>query len=305
MVSQSFSRTIVELYGAEGEAWLARLPALIAACERRWSLTVRPPFPNLSYNYVAPAVQSGSRDVVLKVGVPNPELLTEMAALRLYDGRGMVRLLEADAAQGVMLLEWLRPGTLLVEVSEDEQATAVAAQVMQQMWRPLPPEHAFPSVADWAGGLRKLRPHFGGGTGPFPPRLVEMAETLFAELLASSAEPVLLHGDLHHFNILAATRRPWLAIDPKGVAGEPAYESGALLRNPMPQIATEPDLERLLARRVDQLAELLAMDRQRIAGWGVAQAVLSAWWRVEDHGHGGQAALACAEALAKVGRLAS
>jgi streptomycin 6-kinase len=309
MVSQTFTNTIVELYGAEGEAWLARLPALIAACERRWSLTVLPPFPNLSYNYVAPAVQAGGRDglrkaVVLKAGVPNSELVTEVTALRLVDGRGTVRLLEADAAQGVMLLERLRPGTLLVEMSDDEQATTIAAQVMQQLWRPLPPEHAFPSVTDWAGGLRKLRPHFGGGTGPFPLRLVEMAETLFAELLASSAEPVLLHGDLHHFNILAATRRPWLAIDPKGVAGEPAYETGALLRNPMPQIATELDLERLLARRVDQLAELLALDRQRIAGWGVAQAVLSAWWSVEDHGHGGQAAVACAEVLAKVGRLA-
>jgi streptomycin 6-kinase len=305
MVSQTFVRTINELYGSEGMTWLEELPALVATCEQRWALRVLPPFPNLSYNYVAPAVQAGGREVVLKAGVPNRELLTEMAALRLCHGRGMVRLLVADPAKGVMLLERLRPGTLLVEVSDDERATAIACQVMQQLWRKLPPEHAFPTVEDWAGGLRKLRPHFGGSTGPFPPRLVDLAERLFAELLASSAEPLLLHGDLHHFNILAAERRPWLAIDPKGVAGEPAYETGAWLRNPMPQIATESDLERLLARRVDQLAELLALDRQRITGWGMAQAVLSAWWRVEDHGHGWQAALACAEALARVGRLAA
>jgi streptomycin 6-kinase len=168
----------------------------------------------------------------------------------------------------------------------------------------LPAEHNFPAVADWAGGLARLRPHFGGTTGPFPAWLVDLAENLFAELLAAAPEPVLLHGDLHHYNILAAQRRPWLAIDPKGVAGEPAYEIGALLRNPMPQISDEADLERLLARRLDQLAEFLALDRQRLAAWGVAQAVLSAWWSIEDHGHGGEGALACAGALARAGGFA-
>jgi streptomycin 6-kinase len=304
MVSQTFSTTIKEVYGVEGEAWLARLPALLAECERRWRLTVQPPFPNLSYNYVAPAVQAGGVEVVLKAGLPNRELETEIAALRLAAGRGMVRPLSADSGLGVMLLERLRPGTMLAEVRDDEQATAIAATVMQQLWQPLPAGHAFPSVADWAAGLGKLRPHFGGSTGPFPAGLVDLAEKLFAELLASAVEPVLLHGDLHQYNILAAERQPWLAIDPKGVAGEPAYETGAFLRNEIAHATRELELERLLARRVDHLAELLAVDRQRLAGWGAAQAVLSAWWRVEDHGHGWEETLACAAALARVGGFA-
>jgi streptomycin 6-kinase len=127
--------------------------------------------------------------------------------------------------------------------------------------------------------------------------LVETAEGLFAELLSSMDELVLLHGDLHHYNILSAEREPWLAIDPKGVVGEPAYELGAWLRNPVPHVFSWPDARQVTARRVDQFAELLGLDRQRIIGWGIAQAVLSAWWDYEDVGRGWEDVLACAEWL--------
>jgi streptomycin 6-kinase len=93
---------------------------------------------------------------------------------------------------------------------------------------------------------------------------------------------VVLHGDLHHFNILAATRQPWLAIDPKGVVGEAEYETGALLRNPVPDIRNHPRLGELLSRRISQLADELGFDKGRIRCWAIAQAVLSAWWTYED-----------------------
>lgn len=294
---RGFRRTIVELHGAVGLDWLRQLPATIAACEQRWSLTVMPPFADLSYNYVAPAIRADGTEVVLKVGVPNPELTTEIEALRLYNGRGSVRLLDADPEEGILLLERLQPGTTLSSLADDGAATSISAGVMRQLWRPVSADHPFPTVAKWAAGLRRLRDHFDGGAGPFPVNLVETAESLFGELLISMEEPVLLHGDLHHENILSAERQPWLALDPKGVVGEPAYEVGALLRNPLPRLLTEPQPARVLARRVDQLAEELGFDRERIAGWGLAQAVLSAWWSFEDHGHGWEPAIACAEIL--------
>lgn len=295
---EDFARTIVEGYGTAGVEWLNRLPSLIADCSERWSLTVLSPFDPLSYNYVAPAVRADGTKVVLKVGVPNPELLTEIEALRLFDGQGSVRLLDAEAELGALLLERLEPGTLLLSVADDKQATAIAAQVMRQLWKPVPSEHPFPTVGRWAAGLWRLRQHFAGGTGPFPSALVGMAETLFADLVSSMDTPVLLHGDLHHWNILAAERQPWLALDPKGVVGEPAYEVGALLRNPMPRLLTWPRPRQVLARRVDQLAEVLGFDRERLVGWATAQAVLSAWWSYEDHGHGWEQGIACAEILA-------
>ena len=120
---------------------------------------------------------------------------------------------------------------------------------------------------------------------------------LFAELIGSMGAPVLLHGDLHHENILAAEREPWLALDPKGVVGEAEYEVGALLRNRLPEQLAAPETGRILARRVAQLAEELGFDRTRLRGWGLAQAVLSAWWSYEDHGHGWEGAMVVAEHL--------
>jgi streptomycin 6-kinase len=294
---EDFVRLIRDGYGERGRQWLADLPRLLSECQQRWSLRLQPAFP-LSYNYVAPAVRADGLEVVLKAGVINPELLTEIAALRHYNGRGSVQLLDADPDWGVMLLERIRPGTPLATLTDDERATAIAAEVMQQLWQPPPPDPIFPSVHKWAAGMLRLRAHFNGGTGPLPTQLVEQAETLFAELLSSMAEPVLLHGDLHHWNIIAAQRQPWLALDPKGIVGEPAYEVGAFLRNPTPDFLTWPDLNRVLARRVDQLSEQLGFDRQRLIGWGIAQAVLSAWWSIEDQGYGWEPAIQCAETLA-------
>ncbi|SRR5690606_1801270 len=293
---QPFSQRMIDLYGERGQAWLEALPSLLETCARRWSLSLFPPF-DLSYNYVAPARREDGSDVVLKIGVPNPELDSEIEALRIYDGRGVARLLDSDKELGALLLERLRPGAMLVTVKDDEAATEIAAGVMKQLWQPLPAEHNFPTVEKWARGMQRLRQEFNGGSGPFPEKIVATAEGLFAELLPSSAPPVLLHGDLHHYNILAAEREPWLALDPKGVAGEPAYEVGALLRNPTPQIAQEPELSRLLLRRIDQLAQILELDRRRLIGWAVAQAVLSAWWSYEESGSGWEVAMTIAQAL--------
>jgi streptomycin 6-kinase len=312
LIPLSFAKTITDVFDERGRLWLDNLPNLIADCEQRWSITIAPPFA-LTYNYVAPAFRTDGTPVVFKAGLPESTVSNEMEALRHWAGYGAVALLDSDPDAGVMLLETLQPGTPLVTIEDDEAATRIFAQVARQLWRPLPPQHTFDSVHRLAKGLSRLRTRYNGQTGPLPKALVETAETLFTELLASQAEPVLLHGDLHHWNILsansAATREPWLAIDPQGTAGEPCYEVGAWLRNPLPGLFDKPNPERLLARRIDILTEALGFDRQRIIGWGLAQAVLSAWWSIEDHGEqsaqndqgdGWQAAIRVAEILASL-----
>jgi streptomycin 6-kinase len=298
-VPDGLVRTSTRLHGAAGVEWLNRVPAIIADCEKRWALSLLPPFAPLSYNYAAPAVRADGTAVVVKACFPDRRFLAEAEALRRFVGRGAARLLAADPDQGVLLLERLQPGTPLGQVEDDEEATSISARVMAQLWRPVAQDHPFPSVADWATGLSRLRALFGGTTGPIPTRLVEQAESLLAALIASQAEQVLLHGDLHHDNVLAAGRQPWLAIDPKGVVGEPAYETGALLRNPA-KLLDEPRPERILARRVDQLAEQLGFDRERVRGWGLAQAVLAASWSVEDRGDVWEQPLVCAELIAAI-----
>ena len=132
---------------------------------------------------------------------------------------------------------------------------------------------------------------------PCRPSLVDKAEALFSELLDSMREPVLLHGDLHHDNILSAEREPWLAIDPKGVVGEPEYEVGGFLRS---HLLFQPKPEEVLTRRVDQFVDGLGFDRERVVGWGLAQALLSAWWAYEDHGRVWEQPITCAELLASL-----
>ena len=298
IIPDNFARTVVELDGDEGVAWLQRLPDLIDACEQRWSITVGPPFMPLTYNYVAPAVRADGTNVVLKLGFPSSELDSEVAALRLYDGHGAAQLLEVDPDQNVFLLEQLEPGTRLRTLPDGEQATTIATGVMRQLWQAGPVDDALVPLGKWTAGLARLRPTFGGTTGPFPTRLVEQAEALFAELLGSMGRPVVLHGDLHHDNILAAQRQPWLAIDPKGLVGEAEYETATWILNTVMDNASPVETRRIVARCIDQLAEELGFDPARIHAWTLAHAVLSAWWIVEDHGHGWEPALATAELVA-------
>lgn len=269
--------------GAAAAAWLERLPAILTECERRWSLVVESPMANLSYNYVASVRLADGASAILKLSpADDAESQAESEALRIFDGRGAVRLLAADIDIGAALLEKLEPGTTLEDYPEPE-ATAIACRVMKKLWRPTPISHNFPTTKDWACGLARARPYltsrhqalFG---------LIEQAEELFAQLHASSCgKPVLLHGDLHHGNILAAKREAWLAIDPKGVIGEPAYEVGAWLRNPLPKLLAMPNPQKILSDRLDLFSRELGCDRDRLCSWAFAQSVLSICWSLEDN----------------------
>lgn len=284
IIPENFASFMIELFGEEGRAWLDRLPAILAASQERWHLKIGAPVKNLSFNYVAPGVLADSTEVMLKTGLTD-EFPSQPGALRHFNGRGMVQLLAYDAQDAVMLMERLKPGTSLRNVKDDDAAISAAAQVMSKIWHPLPEQHyPFPTVIDWFKGFARLRRRYDGGTGPIPAGIFDKAEKLYAELCASMSEQVLLHGDLHQDNILAAEREPWLAVDPKGVIGEPVYETGALLRNFWPDILSVPDPKSLMTRRIDQLSAELGFERERIYNWGFAQAVLSVIWGVEDTG---------------------
>ena len=111
-IPDDFARTQVSLHGEAGVAWLNRLSALTHEFEERWSLSVDPPFPNLSFNWVAPAARRDGTPAVLKLSFPgDKEFQTEAEALKAFDGGGICRLLELDLGRGAMLLERLEPGT--------------------------------------------------------------------------------------------------------------------------------------------------------------------------------------------------
>ncbi len=299
-----FTRTIRSTFGEAGRQFLDELPALIDEAVRRWNLTGVQPVSNLSYNFVAYALSSTTsptdqpRSVVLKIGVPDRELTSEMAALRSFDGRGAVRLIDADAARGMILMERVKPGDLLADLPDDDQATHIAAQVMLKLWRPAPKNQDFIQLSDWFEGFKKLRRHFNGTTGPLDKTLVERAESAVKDFFTEKYTPMLIHGDLHHFNILSS-ERGWLAIDPKGVIGPAGYEVGPLLINPWCVKGLSPNLSQITERRIAILSEHLGIERRRILDWGIAHAVLSAWWGITDN-TGWESSIACAGIFSRI-----
>ena len=299
-LTQDFVQRISGTFGEAGTVWLQELPLLLRDCFRDWNLKPEYTPDCLTYNYVVFVSRGNAEKLVLKAGVPHPELNSEIEAMKLYAGEGAAKLLDSDAQKGLLLLEKLQPGKMLLEEKDDKKATAIAADVMRRLWKEPPADHCFRSVRDWGKGFERLRCTFNGGCGPFPARLLSKAETLFTELSDSMETEVVLHGDLHHWNVLQADERGWLAIDPKGVLGEPAYEIGAWLRNPAGFIFKMPDLKKVQKRRMEQFATELGFERERLRDWSIAQAVLSAWWSYEDKDDGIQEMLGLAELLSEI-----
>lgn len=271
---EPFASNIKHSFGEAGETFLASLPRLIEEASQRWQLTDVQPVSNLSYNFVAFAMR-GRDKVILKMGVSNRELVSEIEALKLFNGDGACQIMDCDEAKGFLLIEQLQPGTMLADLEDDDERTQIAIQVMQKIWRPAPETGKFIRLEDWFGELRNIRPSFNGMTGPYPKELLERVEAFLPELFAE--EHHLIHGDFHHFNILSS-ERGWLAIDPKGVIGPCGYEVGPLMRNMWESSMNSAQFEVRSKRRVDLLHNELGWEREKILQWSTAHAVLSSWW---------------------------
>jgi streptomycin 6-kinase len=293
-----FINNVTQAYGSNGVRWLQDLPRLLDEAAHRWGLSLGGPF-LLSYNYVCSATCPDGMPVVLKIGVPNRELTSEINALLLYDGRGACRLLEADADRGMLLEERLLPGTMLAALKNDDQATEIAAALMQKIQRPVSEPENFLSLRGWFDGLKGLRSRFNGTTGPFPPQQIATAEALLPDLFASSGSDVLLHGDFQHYNILL-TDRGWLVTDPKGVVGPAEYEAGPLLMNPTQERLEETQAIQRTRRRLAILSERVGLDRERLLAWAICHSLLSSWWDLSEDGTGGEASRAWTEIFLKI-----
>ncbi len=287
-VSKHLSSSVTDQYKEDGIAWLERLPELLEACARRWDLRIDDPmtedYTEMSFNYIAPATRRDGTEVIVKVGSHKPDVEREREILQTFGGEACVELLDHDGALNAMLLERLRPGVPVGVEPNDDENTRILARIMRQLWREPPPEHSLRPMEVEFSGLERLRARFNGGTGPLPETWVEKAEAEFTELIATSPKPVVLHGDLHHWNVLSAERAPWLAIDPKGIVGDPCYEFHALFGNYPENSCKGKDWRELLARRIEILVEETGMSRHRILTWGWASAVLHASWSAEVGG---------------------
>ena len=275
---KTFYRNVYNMYGSQGKTWIKSLPALINHYSKEWQLTNLKPFNNLSLNYVLEAYQTSSQSkVVLKLSPSHSEIQLESAALEFYDGIGCVKLLNRDIDNSVLLRSYAyHPSLSSMFPEKDDEAVLYAASIMKKLHlRKLATKEHHPSTKDWLSNLIS--------NGIIPEAHINKAQAISKELLGSQEQRVLLHGDLHHDNILSNEQGEWIAIDPKGVIGEPAYEIGAFIRNPIPRLLEENyNPSKIILRRIEIFSEYLGVDKERVKQWSYVQSILAGCWAVED-----------------------
>jgi streptomycin 6-kinase len=235
--------------------------------------------------------------VVLKVGAVSQALSSEAQALRLYaraNVKSVVRLLEQQSDGSALLLERITPGEPLSSLQSDKEATLIAAAVIRALWRPAPAQHGLRLLPDWCASLLNATP-----SSPLPWSLLERAQKVLYTLLNTAPAPVLLHGDLHHENILRSAGDQWRVIDPKGIVGDPSYEVATFLLNPS-SLESRGDAEEILAERIELFATHLGLERWRVASWGFVQATLSLCWMSNESPAEWLGPLRLAEILARL-----
>lgn len=276
---KKFIANMRTLHGKAGQVWLDSLPETVGLLSDKWQLSALKPFSNLTYHYVL-AGERNNRPVVLKIGFDQAVVRQEAAALRTFDGQGCVKLLVHDETHGALLVEWLVPGTTLSTYfpAREKESVEIASGIVKKLHHVEQPDLSqFPTVESWLLTLDK--------PWAVPQKQLNKARLLRDQLLATAAKPILLHGDLHHDNILFdQARNSWCAIDPKGVVGEFVYDLGTFVRNPDNLLRKRSHAKQIIKTRIDLVVAQLNLDPTRIRDWGFVQSVMAACWDLEDGG---------------------
>ncbi|MFD7986886.1 aminoglycoside phosphotransferase family protein [Kitasatospora indigofera] len=273
-VPQHLARSVGARHGESGRAWLEGLPERVGSYLDRWDLTLeRVLDPGGRLSLIGYVHRDDLSPAVLKAGLITPETAQEHAALTHWAGRGAVLLLAAEPAEGMMLLERLH-GEIPLRSLAEAKAMLEAAGLLQRLWVPPADDHPFTAVADrvhaLAEGIRRHRDLPGAAdTRPLADEALSTAEGL----LGSATERFLLHGDFHHGNVLAADRSPWLAIDPRPLVGERAYDLARLAQDRLDTLIGSPGPRGAARRRLHQLAEAVEVDHDRLRGWTLFRSV--------------------------------
>ncbi len=256
--------------GPDGATWLRALPALVEAVLDRWDLTVTGPAMSGWTALVLPVERDGVR-LVCKIGWPHRDSAQEHLALRHWAGNGAVQLIAADPARRALVLEALDPGRDLGALRIDE-ACEVIGGLLARLHVPAPPNVRMLSrvADDWAEQLRRQ-------DGVVPRRLVARALALIEDLAAApDCNATLVHADLHFANVLAATREPWLAIDPHPMAGHPGIELHPVLRNRVAELGTGAALRASVRRRVEIVCDAAGIDEVTARLWTIVVSTMQA-----------------------------
>ncbi|MER5469175.1 aminoglycoside phosphotransferase family protein [Streptomyces sp. NPDC002685] len=265
----------------EAGEWLEKLPELARQAADLRELTVeRVQAPGGRSSLVLLVRQADGTPAVLKLAPERARPESERAALAHWDGRGAVRLLDADEAHdthGVLLLERLHPD-MSVRSLPEAKALLEAAGTLRRLWVEPPSAHVFETVAERTGRqaeAMRASVEAGSEAGAEAGALVAAALAARDELLAGPPEARLLHGTFRQSKVLAGERAPWLAVGPDPVVGECAFDLARLVRDRVEDLIASPSGASITRRRVKRLAESLEVDQERLRGWTLFRAVES------------------------------
>ncbi|WP_435845065.1 aminoglycoside phosphotransferase family protein [Streptomyces flaveolus] len=259
--------------GEAGRAFIDALPELAAGFLDRWRLRLDGPPMHGWAALVLPVVRGDGTPAALKLQILDEETAGEPLALRLWDGDGAVRLLDHDPATGTMLLERLDPTRTLGHVEDSRAAVLVVARLLARLTAtPAPP--GLRSLGDIARAMLDRTPWaLARIPDPEARRLVTDCAAAVREVAGEPGDR-LLHWDLHYENVLACDRAPWLAIDPKPLAGDPGFDLLPALDNRYDPAETR--------WRFDALTGALGLDRERARAWSLGRVLQNLLWNVED-----------------------
>ncbi len=277
---QLLKQNMKNIYGKQGETWIADLPTIVAQLADHWHLMHIHPVDNMTFHYVARAVTQNDEPVMLKIGCDKKTIAAEKNALLYFDGNGCVRLIDHHDKCNALLLEQAIPGVSLKLLYEAQPQYVMDnyIAVMNKLHKSLAGNHAYRHTKDWLKAIDKLQ--MGGDC---PVHLVKKAISLRESLLSSMTAEIFLHGDLHHDNILK-NGETWVAIDPQGIIGEPAFEAAAFDFMYVKELANNNLVKQVMEARIHQLAQKANLDAQRIKDWVFVRLILMVAWQVEDKG---------------------
>jgi streptomycin 6-kinase len=260
-----------------GDAWLARLPALVDESLTDWDLTLDGKPMHGACALVRPVRRRDGSAAVLKVTWPHTDAQHEHLALQHWGGRGAVRLLAANPARWTMLLERLNSDQDLQDIPIDE-ACAVIGTLLRQL------DHdALPQLSRLSAQATAIGAKLRSAPRAMPRRFAQQAAALLSDLVSEEAiDSRLVNTDLHYGNVLAADRQPWLAIDPKPLAADPAFAATPALWNRWAEALDSGNLRQHLRRRLSIICESAGLDEERAQAWSIVREVQMGLWAIAD-----------------------
>ncbi|MEE1735699.1 aminoglycoside phosphotransferase family protein [Streptomyces sp. BE147] len=274
-IPEAFARCTAEREGEAGATWLAELPRTVEELLERWACVPDGQVVHGGVGVIVPVRRRDGAAAVLKVSFPHPGNVHEPDAFTAWGGRGAVMLHERADDRFAMLLERARTSTL-AEIEDGDLVVAVAGGLSRRLAVPAPP--GLPRLRTQADAwVEQLRVDASELPHALPHRVVDAAVATVGELGRHQPD-TLIHGDLHARNILRADREPWLAVDPKGYVGDPAYDGGTLLKSRAFALLAADDLHKAVGRVLDVFAEAAELDRERVRRWAQFHAVQGSFW---------------------------